>query len=97
MTKDQIMAWAREADINAVWDIYVDLSQFERFAQLVAQAEREECASIAGELHQGFLDTKDAHERLSPKPFMPERFGFDHALIWQSQKIADAIRERKNK
>lgn len=60
------------------------------------EAEREACAKVAGELHQRYLDTKDAHEKLSAKPFMPERFGFDHALIWNSQKMADAIRARGN-
>ena len=53
---------------------------------------QEKAANAAGELYQTYTDTKDAHERNSFKPFMPERFGFDHSLIWHSRKMADAIR-----
>jgi hypothetical protein len=65
-----------------------------RFAALVAEAEREACAKVAGWLHQQYIDTKDAHERHSPTPFEPSMFGFDQSTVQQSQRIADAIRAR---
>ena len=65
-----------------------------RFAALVAEAEREACAKVAGWLHQQYIDTKDAHERHSPTPFKPSMFGFDQSTVQQSQRIADAIRAR---
>jgi hypothetical protein len=65
-----------------------------RFAALVAEAEREACAKVAGWLHQQYIDTKDAHDRHSPTPFKPSMFGFDQSTVQQSQRIADAIRAR---
>ena len=41
MTKDQITAWAREADLQAEYDDYV-LERLERFAALVAAAAKAE-------------------------------------------------------
>lgn len=59
-----------------------------------AAAEREACAREAETLWQQHQDTKDAHERLSPEPFMPGRFGFDQSTVQQSRRIANAIRAR---
>jgi hypothetical protein len=64
------------------------------FAKLVAQHEREACAKVAGWLWQQFQDTKEAHERNSPEPFRPERFGFDQSTVQQSKRLMDAIRAR---
>lgn len=58
------------------------------------EAEREACALEAESLWQQLQDTKDAHERLSPDPFMPGRFGFDQSTVQLSRRIADAIRAR---
>ncbi len=57
-------------------------------------AEREACAKVAELNWRNFKDTKDAHERLSPTPFQPDRFGFDHAVVEHSKRIAEAIRLR---
>lgn len=47
MTRDDIMKWAREADLGVYlapqWQLHEEL---ERFANLVAAAEREECAKL---------------------------------------------------
>jgi hypothetical protein len=102
MTKDEIMETAKLAgwemddslvlEPEIVW--YVCQGQLESFAALVAAAEREACAKVAGWLHQQYIDTKDAHERHSPTPFEPSMFGFDQSTVHQSQRIADAIRAR---
>jgi hypothetical protein len=57
-------------------------------------AERNACAKVAGWLWQQFQDTKEAHERNSPEPFRPERFGFDHSTVQQSKRLMDAINAR---
>jgi len=62
--------------------------------QEAVEEEREACAKEAESLWQHYHDTKTAHERLSPEPFMPGRFGFDQSTIQQSRRIADAIRAR---
>ena len=97
MTRDDIIRMAQEAgfchDINN--GIYLCAPMhIERFAALVAAAEREACAKVAATLWQQYQDTKEAHERLSPEPFMPGRFGFDQSTVQQSRRIADAIRAR---
>ena len=45
MTKEDIIRMAREADMQAEYDDYV-LERLERFAALVAAAEREACAKL---------------------------------------------------
>ena len=55
MTRDDILKMAREAkllgEVNG-WDVWYP-DELERFAQLVAAAEREACAVIAEELFCG--------------------------------------------
>jgi hypothetical protein len=63
-------------------------------ARKAIEEEREACAKVAGWLWQQFRDTKEAHERNSPEPFRPERFGFDQSTVQQSHRLMDAIRER---
>jgi len=46
MTRDDIIKMAREAGFNPVSYMGANLESFERFAALVAAAEREACASI---------------------------------------------------
>lgn len=107
MTSDDIIRMAREAGMEQDGDnffspsheeIDVHITDLERFAALVAAAakaeEREACAKVAETLWQQYQDTKEAHERLSPEPFMPGRFGFDQSTVQQSRRIADAIRAR---
>ena len=66
----------------------------EHFAALVAAAENEACAKVAGWLWQQFQDTKDAHERNIAEPFQPSQFGFDQSTVQQSKRMMDAIRAR---
>jgi hypothetical protein len=49
MTRDDIIRMAKEANGEPAWDDGVDWvwGEVERFAALVAAAEREECAKIA--------------------------------------------------
>jgi hypothetical protein len=63
-------------------------------AQDRIEAERNACAKVAGWLWQQFQDTKEAHERNSPEPFRPERFGFDQSTVQQSKRLMDAINAR---
>ena len=67
---------------------------WQRFEDEIRADEREACAKVAGWLHQQYTDTKDAHERLSPAPFRPSRFGFDESTVQQSKRMMDAIRAR---
>ena len=47
MTKDDVIRMAREAGVSKPWDQEpVEWKTLERFAALVAAAEREECAKI---------------------------------------------------
>lgn len=47
MTREEIIRMAREAGFNPVAFMGSNAELFERFAALVAAAEREECAKIA--------------------------------------------------
>ena len=49
MTRDEIIALAREAGDDVEHTLPSDLDFLERFARLVAAAEREACAEIADE------------------------------------------------
>ena len=66
----------------------------ERFATLVASAEREACADIADKLPRTYRETKEAHERATLEPFHPSRFGFDFAEMRQAEVITHTIRAR---
>ena len=87
---------AREAQMPYFWQSgeIAHLEQLKRFEALVRADERKACAKVAGWLHQQYIDTKDAHERLSSEPFRSSQFGFDQSTVQQSQRIADAIRAR---
>ena len=56
--------------------------------------EREACAEVAMTSTRRMEETEKAHYNNSADPFILERFGFDRGLIWEAQKIADAIRAR---
>ncbi len=60
MTRDDIIRMAREAGISKPWDQEpVKWETLERFANLVAAAEREACAALCDELvleHPGRAD-----------------------------------------
>ena len=68
--------------------------EIERFAKLVAEAEREACAKIAEVAYRQYKDTKEAHEKLSPEPFRHELYGFSIREIFLSKEIAYEIRAR---
>ena len=98
MNREDIIRMAREAGL---WEIKhsVEMAlggvgELERFAALVASAEREACAEIALTLTRRMKETAKAHYNHSAEPFIAERFGFDRGLILEGQKIADAIRAR---
>ena len=97
MNREDIIRMAIEAGLN----LYVnDLTEkqyievVERFAALVASAEREACAEIADKLPRTYRETKEAHERATLEPFHPSRFGFDFAEMRQAEVITHAIRAR---
>jgi hypothetical protein len=54
MTKDEIIELARQAGLHIATDVnwmpIIGLEYLERFAKLVAEAERDACAKIADEL-----------------------------------------------
>ena len=52
MDRDDIIKMAREAGFNPVSYMGANLESFERFAALVAAAEREACAKVADEQAQ---------------------------------------------
>ena len=92
MTREDIIRMAWEAG----WDAHhaeFD-TRIERFAALVASAEREACADIADRLPRTYRETKEAHERATLEPFHPSRFGFDFAEMRQADVITHAIRAR---
>jgi len=74
------------------WDKTVD--ELERFATLVAEAEREACAAQVGQQWTTFEELKAAHYRHSPEPFDPFRFHKDLSTIFFSRDMAEAIRAR---
>jgi hypothetical protein len=53
MTRDDIIKMTREAGFNPVSYMGANLESFERFAALVAAAEREACAKLCEELLPG--------------------------------------------
>ena len=57
MTKDQIIAWARDAGLYIATDVnwmpIIGYEYLELFAKLVAQAEREECAKVCDKYAEG--------------------------------------------
>ena len=105
MTKYEIIEMAEQAGffINDkltvtspfIEDICIS-PMLKKFAKLVAEHEREECALIADKSHRIFRDTKDAHDRNSPnsEPFNPNFFGFSVNAIEESLRITLAIRAR---
>jgi hypothetical protein len=59
MNRDDIIRMAREAGISKPWDQEpVKWETLERFANLVAAAEREACAKVAEEWQLGIDDPK---------------------------------------
>ena len=86
MTSDEVYKLIEDNGLTLHGDI-------EHFATLVASAEREACAEIADRLPRIYRETQQAHYRLSPEPFKPERL-FDLAELRQAEKITQAIRAR---
>ena len=101
MNREDIIRMALEAELiydeecTSPWIEETNLTPFlERFAALVASAEREACAKIADRLPSTYRETKEAHERATLEPFHPSRFGFDFAEMRQAEVITHAIRAR---
>lgn len=94
MTQDEIIEMARQASTTPWCYMPTTLAELKAFAKLVAQHEREACADIADRYPRIYRETKDAHERLSPEPFLPSNFGFDFAVLHQAERIAHSIRAR---
>ena len=98
MTKlEAWQAWCSTAGTERLADEFtLENSSHGKAFSFAWDAAHEACAKVAESLWQQFQDTKDAHERLSPEPFMPGRFGFDQSTIQQSRRIADTIRARSS-
>lgn len=73
MTRDEIIKMAREAGINGPaparqgFKMYANPHRLERFAALVAAAEREACASMAEAFHHhqyDFTGNLELHEAI---------------------------------
>jgi len=52
----------------------------------------EQAAQIAGREYENFFNTKQAHYRLSPAPFVPANFGFNMDVVNKSEDAMLAIR-----
>jgi len=63
LSKDEIIRMAREAGISKPWDQEpVKWETLQRFANLVAEAEREACAKVCDDLPvPPYVSDKDAH------------------------------------
>jgi len=100
MNREDIIRIAREAGAvfpaDGSYHRFESEENLERFAALVAFAEREACADIADRLPRTYRETKEAHERATLEPFHPSRFGFDFAETRQAEVITHAIRARGN-
>lgn len=96
--REDIIRMAREAGIitNSPYLMPHDhvLHGIERFAALVAAAEREACRQIALRKMRLLKDTERAHYTLTSSVFIPSRFGFDIAAVNEGVLIADAIAAR---
>lgn len=92
MTKDEMDKWTEALrDQGLTWE------QTMFAVSLVLEAihtEREACAEVAMTLTRRMKETEKAHYNHSAEPFIAERFGFEHGLILEGQKIANAIRAR---
>jgi hypothetical protein len=71
--------------------------ELEKFAALVAAAEREACAKIAEDEWMKYTALEEMHHRLSSLPFNPNNFDIDMSIALKSKYIADLIRDRGSK
>ena len=67
--------------------------QLERELQGVREETIEECAKIAEQYWQTYIDTKEAHERNCALPFYPAAFGLSLGRAKNSREMADSIRD----
>jgi hypothetical protein len=97
MNREELFSMADKSHLD-VYGLGTNYAKFadalERFAALVASAEREACADIADRLPRIYRETKEAHERATLEPFIPSKFGFDFAELRQAEAITHAIRAR---
>ena len=75
MTKDDIIRMAREAQLPYYWgsEVPCNLEKIERFAQLVAAAEREKHRSYIHELELELETTQDRLNELLVADYMKTR------------------------
>ena len=68
MTRDDIIRMAREAGLSNDFGKlgYPYLPELERFAELVAAAEREACAALCFQMWNTWMDSKDKSEFTRP-------------------------------
>jgi len=59
MTEEDMIRMAREAGVPNSWDLNWFDPYYERFAALVAAAEREACAALCFQMWNKWMDEKD--------------------------------------
>ena len=62
MNRDDVTRWAREADFGDGIVEFIGVQKFERFAALVAAAEREACAKVCETNHGTIKRSLDSFE-----------------------------------
>jgi hypothetical protein len=80
MTREDIIRMAREAELTGLVEAYT-IGNFERFAALVAAAEREACAKVCEMQENRIVQTHPARIEFEPNSMM-------------ARKCAGAIRAR---
>ena len=65
MTKDDIIRMAREAGLADGIELDREIAEFERFANLIAAAEREACAKVCDEQEQRSKESSEAAKQES--------------------------------
>ena len=66
MTRDDIIRMAREAGVPDSWDLNWFDPYYERFANLVAEAEREACAALCFQMWDKWMRRTDINDGVCP-------------------------------
>lgn len=90
MTRDEIIELAKQSGINATADTIVSygglVDSFERFANLVAEKEREACAEICDPYTHGQWFAKHIRARGQAKPHSGKT-----TYNWSQEKISEMM------